>query len=67
MYVRRKFSQLVSDHVLGYCDIIILLAVVDLELEANKVRQDSRRAGLCLDRSLSFAGLCSRDRETGYA
>lgn len=62
--VRRKFSQLVSDHVLGYCDIIVLLAVVHLELQANKVRQDGRRARLRLDWGLSLASLCARNGET---
>ena len=37
-YVRREFSQLATDHVLRYCDIIVLLAVVNLELQANEVR-----------------------------
>ena len=62
--IRRKFSQLVSDHVLRYCDIVVLLSVVDLEFEANKVRQDGCRARLCPDRSLLFADLRSRNGKT---
>lgn len=64
--VRREFSQFVSDHILGYRDIIVLLAVVDLELQANKIRQDGSRARLCLDRGLSFAGLRSCNGEALY-
>lgn len=62
--IRRKLSQLVADHVLRYCDIVVLLSVVDLEFEANKIRQDGRRARLCPDWGLFFAGLRSRNGKT---
>lgn len=62
--VRRKFSQLVPNHVLCYCDIIVLLAVVDLELQADKVGQDGGGACLRLDRGLSLASLCAHNGET---
>jgi hypothetical protein len=62
-YVRRKFSQLVTDHILRYGDIIVLLAIVDLELQTHEVREDSRRARLRLDGGLSFASLRSRNGE----
>ena len=65
-YVRRKFSQLVTDHVLRYCDIIVFLAIVDLELQTHEVWEDSRGARLCLDGRLSFAGLRSRNGEALY-
>ena len=65
--IRRKFSQLVSNHVLRYCDIVVLLSVVDLELEAYKIRQDGRRARLRPDRGLFFAGLRSRNGKTWNA
>lgn len=62
--VRRKFSQLVTDHVFGNCNIVVLPAVVDLELQAHKVRQDGRRACLRLDRDLSLAGFRAPNGET---
>jgi hypothetical protein len=39
-----------SDHVFGYGDVLVVLAIVDLELEAHKVGQYGRRARLRLDR-----------------
>lgn len=63
VYVRRKLSQFVSNHVLRYCDIIVLLAVVDLELQTDKVWQDCSGACLCLDGSLSLTGLHSCNGE----
>lgn len=48
--IRRKLSQLVTDHVLGDGEGEIVLAVVDLELEPDKVGQDGGRAGLRADR-----------------
>lgn len=62
-YVRCKFSQLVADHVLCYRDIIVLLAVVDLKLQADEIRENGSGACLRLDRDLSFTGLRSRNRE----
>jgi len=36
--VRRKFSQLVSDHIFGYRNVHVAFAIVDLELQPDKVR-----------------------------
>lgn len=64
--VRRKFSQLVSDHVFRYGDIIVLLPVVDLKLQADEVGQNRSGARLRLDRGLAFTGLNSCNREALY-
>jgi hypothetical protein len=49
LYLRRKFTQLVPHHVFRYRHLQIVLAIVNLKLEAYKVGQDGRRAGLCSD------------------
>ena len=49
-YLRRKLSKLMADHVLRYPNIIVALAIVNLENEAHEVRQDRCSAGLRLDR-----------------
>lgn len=54
--VRREFSQLVTDHILRYRDIIVLLSIVDLEPEPDEIRKDRSRARLRLDWGLSFTG-----------
>ena len=48
-YIRRKFSQLMPDHI--FCDrnVQIVLPVVYLELETDKIREDGSRASLRLD------------------
>lgn len=48
--VRCKFSQLVSNHVFCNCNVEIVLPVVDLKFEADKVWQDGGRPCLCFDR-----------------
>jgi hypothetical protein len=55
--VRRKFSKLASYHVLGYGKIEVVLPVVYLELQADKIWQYRSRARLCLDRRRPFARL----------
>ena len=52
------------DHVLRYLHIVVDLAVVYLEDEADKVGQNSCTPGLCLDGLCSFARLRADDRET---
>lgn len=36
-------------HVLRYCHMEVVLAIVNLKVEAHKVWQNGRRAGLCSD------------------
>lgn len=53
-----------SDHVLGDLDIVVYLAVVDLEDHSNKVWQDCCTPRLGPYRPDLFTGLCSRDWKT---
>lgn len=46
---KAKLAELVPDHLLSYADREELLAVVDHELEADKVGHDGTRARLCVD------------------
>lgn len=64
MYVRRELAQLVSDHVLGYDDVVVYLAVVHLEQEAHEVGQDGGGAGLCPDRLYFLARQLTRNGKT---
>jgi len=64
MHLRRKLAQLVSDHVLCYPHIVVDLAVVHLEDQADEIGQDGRAAGLRLDRGRALAGFRSHYRET---
>ena len=61
--LRRKFTQLVPYHILGDSDIVVDLAVVDLENEADKVRQNCCAACLGLDWRCSLAWFWSHDRK----
>lgn len=45
-----------ADHLLSDGEVVVLLAVVDLELEAHKVRKDGSGARLRLDRFRFHAG-----------
>lgn len=45
--IRRKLAELMAHHLLGNGHVMINLAVVHLELEADKVRQDGSRPRLC--------------------
>lgn len=63
-YLRREFSQLVTDHVLGYPHIVVDLAVVHLEDEADKVGEDGCAAGLRLDRGCTLSSFRADNRET---
>lgn len=58
---RRKLSQFVSYHILCYSDIRVVLAVVYLEDQADKVGQNRRCACLRLDRRRSLTGLWSHN------
>lgn len=44
-----------ANHLLGNFDVDVVLAVVNLELEADKARQDGGGACLCSDRPDSLA------------
>jgi len=59
--VRCKFSQLVSNHVLCYGKVDIILPVVYLKFEADKVWEDGCRPCLCPDWQNAFAGLLRQD------
>ena len=52
-----------ADHLLGDDEIVVDLAVVDLELEADKVGQDGGGPGLRADRGNLLARLGALDRE----
>ena len=54
-----------SDHVLGYLHVVIVLSVVDLELQPDKVGQDRCRAGLRPDGLDGLSRLAPGDGETG--
>ena len=54
------------DHVLGDGDVVVDLAVVDRELEADEVGQDCRGARLRADRAYPFAGRRAHDRESVF-
>ena len=65
-YLRREFSQLVSDHVLCYSHVMVDFAIVHLKDQTHEVRQDGRAACLSLDRRCSFSRLRSYYRETFF-
>lgn len=53
-----------ADHILGDSDIVVDLAVVDLENQADKVGQDGGTACLGLDRGGTLAGLWADDGQS---
>ena len=55
-----------ADHILGDSDIVVDLAVVDLEDQTDKVGQDGGTACLCLDRRGTLAGLGSNNGQSVY-
>lgn len=55
-----------TDHILGDSDIVVDLAVVNLENQADKVGQDGGTACLRLDRRGTLAGLWADDGQTVY-
>lgn len=55
-----------TDHILSDSDIVVDLAVVDLEDQADKVGQDGGTACLCLDRRGTLAGLGSNDGQSVF-
>ena len=61
--LRRKLPQLVPDHVLRDGDLVVALAVMNHELQIDKVGQDNGGARLRLDRRLALAGLGAGDGE----
>lgn len=62
--VRREFSQLVTDHVFRNRHVNVRLAVVNLELEADKVGQDRGGTGLRPDGHNLLSGSGAHDGET---
>lgn len=64
VYVRRELAQLVPNHVLGDDNVVVYLAVVHLELEADEVGQDGGGARLRPDRLYLLAGLGTCDGKT---
>ena len=63
VHLRRKFSKLMSYHFFRYCDIEIILSIVNLKFETNKVWQDRCGASLGLDGYNLGACFRSDDRE----
>lgn len=64
MDIRRKLAKLVTDHILSDGHLIVRFAVVDHELEPDKVGQDDGGPCLCLDRRNALAGFRPDDGET---
>lgn len=62
--LRRKLSKLMPHHLLGDSQVNVVLAVVYLELEADKVGQDGGGPGLGADGSDLLAGLGALDGES---
>lgn len=62
--LRRELPQLPPDHILGDGHVVVNFPIVHLELEAHKVWQYSRRAGLCFNRRHLLAGFRAHDWET---
>jgi len=54
----------VSNHILSYHELMIDLSIVDLELAPDEIWQNSRSAGLGLDRDNALTRLEDRERET---
>lgn len=50
VYVRDIFAELSADHLLGDQDILVLLAIVNSEAQADKVGQDGSSSLLGADR-----------------
>lgn len=61
--VRRELAELVADHLLGDLEVVVFLAVVHLEPEADETRQDGGGAGLRADRLDFFAWEVAYDGE----
>lgn len=61
--IRREFAKLVAHHLLGNGHVMVDLAIVHLELEANKVGQDGGRSRLSPDRRSFLSWLGPHDRE----
>lgn len=56
-----ELSELMTDHVLGDADIVIYLAIVDLEYEPNKVWKNRGASRLSLDGRHSLTRLRTHD------
>ena len=54
------------DHIFGYGDLVVHLAVVHLELETDEVGQDGSGAGLRPNRPDGLAGSWAHYRKTGF-
>ena len=50
-------------HILGHRDVVVDLAIVDLEFEAHEVWEDGCGPGLRFDRDLALAGFGAGDGE----
>lgn len=55
-----KLAKLVTDHLIGHLELDVLLSVVDLELQANKLRQYRARSGVGSDGSARFQSVGNR-------
>jgi len=62
--IRGELAELVADHLLGDGQVVVDLAVVDLELEADKGGQDRGGAGLGPDGHHLLAHFGADDGET---
>ena len=64
MNIRREFTKLVSDHVFSYRHLVVDLAIVHGELEADEAGEDRGGSRLGLDGFGPLAGLGADDWET---
>lgn len=60
-YVRRELPKLVADHILRYPHVVIDLAVMDLEDQANEIGENGRGSCLGSDRWGTFSSLDTGD------
>ncbi len=61
--LRREFPQLMPHHILRDRDLVVDLAVVDLEAQSHEIRQDGGRARLRSDRRCLLTGFEAWDRK----
>lgn len=58
----RKLTQLAPHHLVGHLKLDVLLPVMDLELQPDKLRKNRATAGIGADRRAGFHGIGKRQR-----
>lgn len=59
---RSKLTKFASDHIFSHIECNVLLAVVDLESDADETGQDRARTGVGANGDLLFGGFAQRKR-----